>query len=126
MDTTDYTEAAHLEVLDAAAAAKEALETLREALNADPAVYDGLRYGGAVEGLGRAPYALRNLLPDLEGSEGGWLISSEDGFMNTLTALERWVDGNIDECPGCGGFIGDPDEAPEGADVGHDEGCPAE
>jgi len=87
----------HDEVLEAVEAARDALVTLREAIGSDRDVSNALRNGGSSDDLARAPYALRNLLPDLEGSEGGWLMAEGESFLENLNALAAWVAGEDED-----------------------------
>lgn len=74
----------HEAVAEAAEAVTEALRELLDAINADDALYDALRGGGA-------PYALRNMLPDLEGREGGWLQAEGDSFSEQVETLGEFA-----------------------------------
>jgi hypothetical protein len=70
----------------------EALDELRESIRDARDVDDALRGGGASGALSRAPYETRNLLPDLEGREGGWLQGEGESFRESVVALVDWLD----------------------------------
>jgi len=85
----------------------EGLGELKNLIGADRDAYEALRYGGAHGDLEAPPYALRNLLADLEGADGGWLQAEGDAFIEQMGALLEWLTGAPEFCEYCG----DPGDA---------------
>ena len=78
----------------------EALDDLRAAIDSERDVDDALRGGGASGALSRAPYETRNLLPDLEGREGGWLQGEGESFRESVVALAEWQESAVEDVDG--------------------------
>lgn len=75
----------------------ESLYNLMEAIRSADLYYT-LRNAEFHEELGKPGWDLRNLIPDLEGKEHGWM--GDGGFIDTLQALVEYLEGSsVEEDP---------------------------
>ena len=91
MDTTVVSDVEH--VVDAAEQVLGALLELHSAIGDTTSVARALRGHGdrSLDELGRPPYECRNLLADLEGVAGGWLMSRGESFVESVQKLRAWL-----------------------------------
>lgn len=70
----------------------DSLEGIKDLLFTEPDVRSLLHDGGP-----DMPYALRNLLPDLEGAQGGWLMAEGESFLETMRTFRDLITGDLDQ-----------------------------